>query len=699
MNVKNIHLGKGAVLLLFLAVLVLFHKFGYIGHYGYDDLQYAKMAHDFQQGTVDYEDHFSYRLPVVLPTAVSYSLFGTTDFASAIPPFVATVFMLIVLFFILKDKNWKTILIAFSLTVFSTWFIFWSDKLSTDVYLTFSVFVSLAILHKYKYNSAKKPAFLYAFFFAVTLFIGFLAKETIILMFPLLLYIFIWDIIHKQDRKFWIYSILCGFFLLMTYFFIIWLLTGDFLKRFDAIINNSYLNLCSYDQQSLKILLKRIAWDFLDMCVYQNIILGFVFAAAFIFQKNSLNYFRLKDTFSFFFVSSVILILSCNFMSISFTSYSPMCIDPRHYLFLIPLAAIPASIIITQFIEEKKQGIPIIIILLGVSIIAFFAQNDVFSTLYLPVTLLFSLYLFLKPKKIFQILFVVAFAVILSLQVVNWIKYAQNVQYGAQKEHVFEQIIRKYEKCYAITNEVQKRLGEFYTGFNPNHPIKFITYDEFKENPNPNRKNILLYNKHTLHLSGLNDNDLPYYVKNVASSNKLLFEDKKLNIAIYEMTDLSWIDLTQHIVFQSVNDFETPVQHWKETTFSEDIKYNGKKSDKVMEYSSTFEFPLDSLYLEDSDKLVINCNLYCYFENSTNSQVVISVENENDTYIWRGFGIGKYLHAYSNWWRVKCETEINANELKDNSILKIYLWNEDKKVGYIDDFEVKLIKIPFYFSQ
>ena len=665
-NTKQLF-GKYSILFLFLLLLALFHKFGYIGHYGYDDMQYAKMAHDFLQGTVDYDDHFAYRAPPVLLTALSYAIFGISDFASSIPPLITSALILIILFFIVKNKDWKTIIIALSLTTCSTWFIFWSDKLSSDIYITFFAFAALAILYKYKYNSVKKPVFLYAFLFTTSLFLGFLAKEVIILMLPLLLYVFIWDILHKQDRKFWIYSILCGIILLIGYFVIICLLTGSFLNRFEAIVNNSYLNLCSYDQQSLKILLKRIAWDFLDMCVYQNIIIGFVFVLAFIFKKKALGYFKLKDSFSFFFVSSVILILSSNFMSISFTSYSPMCIDPRHYLFLIPIVSIPASEIITRFLKEKKQGVPTIIILLGVSIIAFFSQNDIFSKLYLPLTLLFLIYMFLKTKHIFQILFTAIFVIILFLQPVNWIKYAQTVQYGKQKEHVFEQIINKNEACYVITNEVQKRLGEYYTGFNPSSPITFITYDEFKENPQTNKKNILLNNRYTLSLSGWNEDDLPYYVKNAASSNKLLFEDQKLTISLYELTDLSLLDLTEYTVFHTINDFENPVQYWNtDSPVSENVKYEGKKSNQLIEYSAAFEFPLDSLYLDPNDKLLINCNAYCYFEGATNSKIVISVENENDTYIWRGFGVGKYIRAYSNWWLTKCETELNISEIKNN---------------------------------
>jgi len=482
--------------------------------------------------------------------------------------------------------------------------------------------------------------------------------------------------------------------LLIGYFFIIGLLTGSFLNRFDAIMNNSYLNLCSYDQQPLKILIKRIAWDFLDMCVYQNIIIGFVFILAFFFQKNILSYFKLKDSFSFFFVSSAILILSCNFMSISLTSYSPMCIDPRHYLFLIPIVSIPASIIITQFIKEKKQGIAIIIILLGVTLMAFCSHKDIFSKLYLPVTLLFLVYIFLKNKNIYQILFVVAFVIILFLPVLNGLKYARQVQYRKQKEIVFEQIINKNEACYVITNDVQKRLCDYYTGFNPNSAIKFITYNQFMDDPNPDRKNILLNNKHTLYLSGMNDNDLPYYVRNVASSNKLLFENSKLNMQIFEMTDLSGVDVNKYTVFHTFNDMEALVPYWNpDFTVSENVKYSGLKSNIFSEYSATFVFPLDSLHLEDNGKLVISCNLNCYFESATNSQVVIAVESEDNTYIWRSFEIGKFLRAYSHWYPAKCETEININEIINNSILKIYVWNENKKTGYIDNFEIRLIVI------
>ena len=195
---KNILCGKIFILFLFLSLTLLFHNFGYIGHYGYDDMLYAKMAVDFQQGTVDYEDHFSYRAPVVLLSTLSYSIFGISDFASSIPPIFITFCILIILFLLVKNKDWKIIVISFSITTFSTWFIFWSDKLSADIYVTFFIFTTLAILHKYKFSSSKKHAFLFATLFTISLFFAFLDKETVILVAPLVI-----DVNTDKETKIW----------------------------------------------------------------------------------------------------------------------------------------------------------------------------------------------------------------------------------------------------------------------------------------------------------------------------------------------------------------------------------------------------------------------------------------------------------------------------------------------------------------
>ena len=98
----------------------------------------------------------------------------------------------------------------------------------------------------------------------MALLFGFLSKGTIVLIIPVLVYYIILDVVFKRDLKFWRYFLISGSVILVFYFFIIWLLTGDFIKRFEAIINNSYVNLCSYDKQPFGILLERISFGFFE---------------------------------------------------------------------------------------------------------------------------------------------------------------------------------------------------------------------------------------------------------------------------------------------------------------------------------------------------------------------------------------------------------------------------------------------------
>ena len=691
--IKNKNLISILILIFFVAIVILYHVFGYIGHYGYDDMQYANLATNILQGNIDYADHFIYRTPVILLTTLSYCFFGINDFASSLPAILTTIAILVCIFFVLKEKGLLTLTIGLALTTLSNWLIFYSDKLMPDIYVAFFIVLSICILNKYKYNTTKNRPFLYAFLFVGALFFGFLSKGTIILTLPLLLYYFIADMLLKRDIKFWCYSTFWGAVILAGYFFVIWYLTGDFTKRFDAIASNSYLNLCSYDQQSLTILLKRIGIDFFNMMLHHGMLTSCIFVIAFLLCKNTIKYFKLEDSFSFFLISTLLLLLSSNFMTISFSSYSPMCLDPRHYLFLIPVAAIPASLIITDFIREKKHAWQIIGFLFLAFAIAWFTDSNSCWELYLPLLGLFFAYYFLKNNRLVTCLFMVFFIVILSIIPFKMISYAQKVDYWKQREIVFEHIINQQDDCYVITDKVQTRLADYYNGFKQESKLNLLPFDEFDINSlDSNKKKILFLNNYTCNLSNYDFNDLPYYAQVIDHSNVLLFEDKKLNISVYQMNKLSEPNYSGTVLFQTSNDFETEKPFW--AVNSADVVDNEKgKINSIIEYSATFSFPMDSLLAVTKNDLLVSCNLQCYFEDKTDAILVVSLEDENGSYIWKGLGVNKYIKAYSNWCPIKYNVIIPHNELKINSVLKIYLWNQNKKKAYIDDFEMKIISL------
>ena len=685
-----------SILLIISCIVVLYHLFGYTGHFGYDDLHYAELASDLLKGSVNFEDHYAYRFPVVLATALSYLIFGISDFSSSLPALFITFSILLIVFSILRKQGMKVLIIGLSLSAFSTWFLFYSNKLMPDIYVALSVISALAIINRYKYGSNKSGTLLHASLLAFSLLFGFMSKGTIVLVIPLLLFLVITDIIKKRDLKFWAYSLISGIGLLAVYLLIIWLLTGDVLKRFDAIASNSYLNLCSYDQQSLRILLKRIFFGFFELSIFQSLVTGFIFAFAILFQRKGLRYFKLDDSFSFFLVSAVILFLSSNFMTISPSAYAPMCLDPRHYLFLIPVAAIPAAKIITDYLESKQYAFQIIAALFCIAFISFFLHGTAFWKLYLPLSVLFSIYFFLRSSLRAQQLFILLFAAILLLVPIEMISYAQQLKYKQQRALVVDLVLEKNKDCNIISNEVQKRLLGYYTGFDKDQAQRFLSFDEFETDTAIGGEKLMLLNGHTRYLSDMNHNDLPYYARNISPTNELLFESKELDLTLYKMITFHIPDHSETPLLETFNDFENAVPYWRQNDLdlTSEIKYAGARSNRISEYSSTFEYPLDSLQWKGSHKLLVQCSLFCYTIDKTSTKIIVSLENSEDTYFWKAFEIDRYIKAYSNWWPVSFDVTIPKEDLRADSRLKVYVWNNDKQTVYIDNFGINIIDLP-----
>ncbi len=692
---KN-RISEYSILLIYIVIVVLFHLFGYTGHFGFDDIHYAELASALLKGNIDYGDHYAYRFPVVIFTALSYLIFGISDFASSLPAMAITISILIIVFNILREHGPKVILIGLSLTTFSNWFLFYSDKLMPDIYVALSLIWALAVIHRYKYKSSKSKTAPYAILFSFALFFGFMSKGTIVLILPLLLFLLSTDIIQKRDVKFWVYSLISGLAMLAIYLFTIWIFTGNVMERFDAISNNSYLNLCSYDQQSLRILLKRVFAGFFELSIYQSLATGFIFVFAALFQRNGLGFFRMNDSFSFFLVSAIILFLSSSFMSISLSSYSPMCLDPRHYLFLIPVASIPASRIIAGFLKSRQYGLQIILWLFCITLISFFLQGQAFWKLYLPLLALFAIYLFLRKGIAFQYLFISLFSAILLLIPLDMVRYAQKVQYRARREIVKEQVLENNSDCIIITDEIQKRLLSYYTGFHKDQGRRFLSFKEFEAETAIEGDKLLLLNWHTRYLSGMEQHDLPFYARNIPPSNELIFENRELGLSIYKLKEVYLPDLSGTTVLSTLNDFENqiPFWSWSDQDITSHIKYDGARSNQVSRYSSGFEYPMDSLLTKGRQDLLIRCEFFCYAEEKTDAKLVVSLENRESTYIWKALEVNRYLKAYSNWWPLTFDVLIHLKDLRPGSRLKVYIWKIDDSPVFIDNFQISIKGIP-----
>lgn len=682
---------KQIILAIGILVVISYHFFAYFGHYGYDDLHYAKLSAYLPRGIIDFNDHYSYRLPVLILTSICYLIFGINDASSSLPALFMSIGILFIIYLLLKDQDIYTLIIAFALCICSEWFLFYSDKLMPDMYLAFFQFAALYLIYRYKFHDSQQKFLGYGWSTGIAIFLGFLTKESVVLLFPVLAYFAISDLKRKVHLKFWLWSIVSLMLLFTLYLFAIKLLTGDLFKRFDTIFNNAYLNLCSYSEQSVQILIKRIFEDFFKMLVTQGMVIGLIIVLASQI-KNKFNVFKLPvDSSNFWTVSTLLLVLSFNFMTISPTAYSPMCIDPRHYILLVPVAAVASAPVLLQFFRFRKYRIELMSLAMLLCVFAFFKDPNSFWKLYLPLFCLFAVISFSSNGTHNTLVYTLIFIGVLSIKPLDSVIYARKVNYNKQKQNFKEQIINSQNNCVIITDDVQSRLAEYYLAFKKSD-IEITHFEAFQFDPSDSRKIFVYLNAHTQYLSGFKSSDRSYYLKDIHLHNKLIFENPELSISIYEMDKQSLEEEKVNKVLWCTNDFEKVDSHWVQDKgdISTQQAYSSSHSNRLQEYSSTFRLSLDSLDLSQAKTLVVEYGLYMLSHEPIKAGLVLSLENSGGVYHWESVDPNKFVKAYSNWWLVSQQTNIKVTDIKLNSVLKIYVWNQQKQEVYIDDVQIMI---------
>jgi 4-amino-4-deoxy-L-arabinose transferase-like glycosyltransferase len=675
---------KILILIAFITILVLHHFTSYLGHYGYDDMQYAKLANDLSNGIFNPENHFSYRLTLIGLTSLSYQLFGVNDFASALPALLVSVGSLLLIFIILRKE--KPTIIALGLVFFSLdfWSLFYSDKLMPDVFVAFSVLLSLFFIYEFKFRKTKISTGVYAFAAAFAVFLGFNSKGTILLFFPLLAYFFIIDLFHKKDRKFW--ALFIGYSLvLVAGYFVFWQInSGNALARFTAITQNSYLNLCSYSEQPFIFTLKRISYGLVLLFISGALAVPFIFLAGAGTVKKEVWFFR--DEKSFFMSSAVILVLSSNLMSISLSSYSPMCLDPRHYLFVVPVAGIGAALALKDLFNRKTGGLLLLLVTVVVFAVSVAKGYDTAWKLYLPLVLAVLVFFVMKKHPQREPAFLILLTAALLINPVMMARYAKKVNFRKQEQIVKEQLLSQDEPCVVLTDQVQKNVARYLSGFSLENPCTFYTYQEFDTlQQKPELPVFLLKNWYTSYLSKTEEHKLPYYAR-MTQNQQEVFEDPVLNIRIYRLIDFT----RPEKLIESTNQFELPVPFWSEGQLDRQHVWTGSYSAKVEEYSPTFSINTDSLQTEGLSQLILASSFHLKLEEESGPLLVISVDKEQENKFWKGISLKDQVKIYGNWVPVVVNEIVDVKEVPPGSVLSIYIWNQAKAEMYLDDFNIEI---------
>ena len=228
-----------------LSLVFLVHHFCfYYGHFGYDDMHYASLSYDLLNGTWDVSDHYSHRFSVIGLTALSYSIFGITDFASGLFPLCMSLAICLMILHALNKYGLLIQLIGLSLYFIYHWNLFYSDKLMADIYVSF--FMTLAYYLRLQAISGRLNFKTSGILCAIALFSAFCAKGTFILLLPLFLFLLITDIAYKRLQSFWKYAIVTTLIVATIYLNWNYFMFDNAFIRLEMIERSSYINECSY---------------------------------------------------------------------------------------------------------------------------------------------------------------------------------------------------------------------------------------------------------------------------------------------------------------------------------------------------------------------------------------------------------------------------------------------------------------------
>ena len=361
-----------------------------------DDKVYALTAKTMVDGHYQLsESPKNHRLTVIAPTALFIKLFGENPFVVSLWTLICSLLTITCLFLFLS--RFASLHIAFTasfLIACNNLQIIYSVALFPDVIVALFAFLVIERIYTSRAaNTAKAWTIIEA---AVFFYIGFLAKEIIIIILPFIFFLFISDMIKKINRIFWIKFFIClisgGLILNDIYF----MLTGDMNFIYHCINknHNEVFALFSNDE-----LIKRFTYQpliFLFQSVGYSILLLYLishFIAKVMIKNPEKIILSPKPSLIRFFTAYFFILLATYWwMPTSFNHLSPILLfgfERMWMMLLIPLAIIAAHIIIKALDEEdSRKGFLII------STVFALAANACVSLTYYSRAMMFLLFTF-----------------------------------------------------------------------------------------------------------------------------------------------------------------------------------------------------------------------------------------------------------------------------------------------------------------
>ncbi|MFZ1703042.1 MAG: hypothetical protein WAT79_01785 [Saprospiraceae bacterium] len=517
MSFSTVWLSKTFYLLCLAFVLCFVHYYFFHGGYlGYDELEYARLGVKIVEGDFVHDSLYAYRYFGFLPLSVLYFMVGIGDFANWLMPTLTLLLIIYIVLKLLPNTPIYVKLLSVLFLVFNPLHLLYLEKPMPDITVELGFLMCFFSYYKERYDPQKIEVNFRVFLFLFGFIIVFMSKETFLVFYPFFLFLFIVDIFQKRRKEFWLkvftsISIFILIYLGLNYYYL-----GNPLARVEAIFLNRYISECTYELQPIAVLLERIGYRlWFDMTR-----VGFLWPLGFVFVFID-RWKHLERSLKFVLGSYVSLLLLSNFMTISYSSYVPLCNDPRHFLFILPIGALIWAMgwkLGLQFSKKEILGC-LIIWSLQLLLSIWFSYEHTWA-LFLPLALGLML---IQEKKTINIGLSIVVLGMLAVYIQN-VQYNQSTNHQGQKELIKKVLESGPQNKYILTDGANTNIGQFYAGYKDNNT--FVVFKDYDPKIHKNRELYIIMNGMTAYLSNTDWDKVPEFVKTAQENLPVYYKNK-----------------------------------------------------------------------------------------------------------------------------------------------------------------------------
>jgi hypothetical protein len=504
-------------------LLIVHHVWGYYGHYGFDDvLGYGYYAKQWADGQLFFLDagFFSYRWGFIAPTSVFYALFGVSDWVSAIfPTLVYLATALLVMRVLRLEKTWVPALAALIYGL-DNWTLYYSDKLMADTSVALAVLLAFSAIARERFEASQSGR--NAVLLVASVFWGYLSKQSILLLFPVFILLMLTDVAKGRYRHFWGYTVAGCVVVGLAYLGWIYALTGNPFERFvsvnQGVVDNLWagqsFSFCNYAIQERSVLYYRLFAEMGLKFLDAGLALSLFLALPTLLTRRWTDLWQTETFTAYWSWVFLLSLLSANFMTTSYEAYLPICPDVRHFLMLIPLAAIVAAPAVANFAKAKRKGAYFVFSFALATGLAFYFTDGNMRWLYGAILGLIVLRMLMPNNKYSLVFFIVGLIGVLVIPAYSSMRTAaKKSSYVEQRALIYKHFKNKKEPALVVTNQVGRNTGWYLLGYQEHAPVQFHTYGELAALPLHGKEIYVLTNGDMRWRSGMAYEALPRAIR------------------------------------------------------------------------------------------------------------------------------------------------------------------------------------------